>query len=67
MQAKFEISILEKLVAPENLLDLLDQLMNDGKLDEYYWDWENGYVTLTISKKAIIDELFRTANKDKLQ
>lgn len=56
---KFDISELEKVVHPDNLIDVMDSLLQEGKLLNYFWDWQNGVVEMEISKSAIIEELFK--------
>lgn len=66
MTVRFEISELEKVVEPDNLLDVLDSLLAIGKLSEYYWDWQCGEVELEIPERVAVEELFSDFTKGKL-
>lgn len=58
MQVKFGIPELEKIVEPEDLISVLDNLLDIGKFESYYYDWENGYVLIDIPESVVIEELF---------
>lgn len=67
MTTKFEIKELEKIVEPEDLVDCLDSLLDNDKISSYYYDFENGTVTLEIPNNVVIEELFNNDTKRNIQ
>lgn len=63
MTKRFQIQELEELIKPHDLIDTLDSLMKNGKLDSYYYDFEGGEVELEIPDNVVIEEMF---NQDTL-
>lgn len=66
MTVQFDISELEKLVEPDNLLDVLDTLFDEGKILQYQYDWENGYCFIEISEKTVIEDIFKESQRGKV-
>lgn len=63
MQVKFPIPELERIVHPDNLLEVLDCLFDEGKIVGYHYDWENGDVYIDVSEKAIVEDIFKEQKK----
>lgn len=53
----FQIRELQELVAPDDLVDVLESLLKNGMLDSYYYDYVLDEVELEIPKNVEINEI----------
>lgn len=53
----FQIKELEELVAPYDLVDVLESLLKNGMLESYYYDYICGEIELDIPKNVEISEI----------
>lgn len=57
MTKVFQIKELQELVAPDDLIDVLESLLKNGFLSSYYYDYVLGEVELDIPKNVEINEI----------
>ena len=57
MKKVFTASKLAAIVAPTDLIDVLDSLLDNGLLEEYYYDFELDEVQVNIPKDVEIKEV----------
>ena len=57
MSKTFPIDELKELVKPEDLIDVLDSLFDNGLISGYYYNYECGEVEIDIPKNVEIAEI----------
>jgi hypothetical protein len=59
MTVVFLIKELEDVVAPHNLIDVLDSLVDNDYVESYGLDWETGEVVIDVPAHVEISEIFK--------